>query len=95
MPAGRVEVPKRLFVWICGQISNDRKWKWQEKKEMTSDGASEWSKEKTEFWAVATHFERLFSRPTPSVPGVATAQVAQQISSLRRRQSCRRHTQQA
>jgi len=54
MPAGRVEVRKRLFVWICGQISNDRKWKWQEQKEMTGDGASEQSKEKTEFWAVAT-----------------------------------------
>ena len=93
MPAGRVEVPKRLFVWICGQISNDRKWKWQEKKEMTGDEASKRSEEKTEFWAVATHFERLFSRPTPSTPGVATAQVVQQNSSLLRRQSCRRGSQ--
>jgi hypothetical protein len=38
-------------------------------------------------------FERLGSRPTPSVPGVATAQVVQQTSSLRRRQSCKRSSQ--
>src|SRR5216684_4073903 len=33
------------------------------------------------------------SRPTPSAPGVATAQVVQQTSSLRRRPSCRRSSQ--
>ena len=50
----RAEVPKRLFVQICGQISRGRNQKWQEKKEMSGDGASERSEEKTEFWAVAT-----------------------------------------
>jgi hypothetical protein len=54
MLPGRTEVSKRLFVWICGQISDGRKSKWQENKEMSGDGASERSKEKTEFWAVAT-----------------------------------------
>ncbi len=54
MLPGRPEVPKRLFGWICGQISRGRRWKWQEKKEMSGNGASEWSEEKTEFWAVAT-----------------------------------------
>jgi hypothetical protein len=46
--------PEALFVWTCGEISSGRKLKWQEKKEMTGDGASERSEEKTEFWAVAT-----------------------------------------
>jgi len=54
MLPGRPEVSKRLFVWICGQISGGRKEKWQEKKEMTGDGAWEWSGKKNEFWAVAT-----------------------------------------
>ena len=54
MLRGREEVPKRLFLWICGQVSSGRKEKWQEQKEMTGDGASERSEEKTEFWAVAT-----------------------------------------
>jgi hypothetical protein len=54
MVPGRGEVPKRLFVWICGQVSDGRKYKWQEKKEMSDDEASERSEEKTEFWAVAT-----------------------------------------
>jgi hypothetical protein len=51
---GRAEVPKELFVWICGQISDGLKEKWQETKEMTGDGGSEWCEEKTEFRAVAT-----------------------------------------
>jgi hypothetical protein len=54
MLPGRAEVPKRLFVWICSQVSDGRKYKWQEKKEMSGDGASERSEEKSEFWAVAT-----------------------------------------
>jgi hypothetical protein len=39
MLPGRAEVPKRLFVWTCGQISGGRKLKWQEKKEMSGDAA--------------------------------------------------------
>ena len=60
MHAGRVEVPKRLFVWICGQISDGLKEKWQETKEMTGDGASEWTEEKTNFWAKAPPSDRNF-----------------------------------
>jgi hypothetical protein len=63
MIPGRGEVPKRLFVWICGQISEGRKYKWQEKKEMSGDGASERSEEKTEFWAVATPLRAAFQPP--------------------------------
>ena len=54
MLPGRGEVPKRLFVLICGQVSDGRKYKCQEKKEMSGGGASEGTAEKTEFWAVAT-----------------------------------------
>jgi hypothetical protein len=54
MLAGRAELPKRLFVWSCGQVSDGRKYKRHGKKEMSGDGGSERSEEKTEFWAVAT-----------------------------------------
>jgi hypothetical protein len=37
----RRTVPKRRFVWICGQISGGRNLKHQRKKDLTSDGASE------------------------------------------------------
>ncbi len=54
MLPGREYAPKRLFVWICGQISVGRNQKFQKKKEMSGDGASERIREKTKFWAVAT-----------------------------------------
>jgi len=94
MHPGRAEVPKWLFAQICGQISGGRKEKWQEKKEMTGDGAREWVSEKTDFWAVATPLLAAFSRPTPSAPGVATAQVGQRICSLRRWRNFKQTTQQ-
>jgi hypothetical protein len=47
-------VPKRLFVWNCGQISAGLSWMWKEKNNMIGDGVSEWSEEVTGFWAVAT-----------------------------------------
>ena len=71
-----------------------RREKWQEKKEMTGDGAREWTSEKTDFWAVATPLLAAFSRPTPSAPGVATAQVGQRICSLRRWRNFKQTTQQ-
>jgi hypothetical protein len=49
MLPGRGEVPKRLFVWICGQVSNGRKYKWQEKKEMSGDGASDGARRRPNF----------------------------------------------
>src|SRR5258708_28879531 len=69
MLPGRAEVPKWPFAWICGQISGGRKEKWQEKKEMTGDGAREWISEKTDFWAVATPLLAAFTRPTPCGAG--------------------------
>ncbi len=40
-----------------------RREKWQEKKEMTGDGAREWTSEKTDFWAVATPLLAAFQPP--------------------------------
>ena len=42
--------------------------------------------QKPRAWAVATPLLAAFSRPTPLAPGVATAQVVEQIYLLRRRQ---------
>ena len=47
-------VPKRLFIWICGQKSAGRKRKCQGKKKMAGNEASAQGEERTKFWAVAT-----------------------------------------
>ena len=50
--------------------------------------------QKSRAWAVATPLLAAFSRPTPSAPGVATAQVVQQSCLPRRRERSTQTNQQ-
>jgi hypothetical protein len=60
----REDSPKRPSVWICGQISSGRNWKYQEKQEITSEGSSERIREKNELWG----------GNDPALSGLAAAQ---------------------
>ena len=63
----------------------------EEKKQHTGDGTFREERGSNRFLSGSDPTLSGFSAATPLAPGVATAQIVQQIFSLRRRQSCRRN----
>ena len=91
---GHRDMPDEFLAWLCGQFSSGRGRKVEERNEDNRRRSVGMDGGGNRFLGGSDPIlSGMGAAQRPGAPGVATAQLVQQSSSLRRRQSCRRSSE--